>query len=757
MNEPDSDHPSNQNAGDDAPRRTGRRGDVIGTFRLSRRGFGFVEPESATVTEDLFVPEGSTGGALTGDRVRARLIYAQRRAKAGRSPFIGRIIEIVERAAHRYVGNLARRGRAWVVVVDGRKLTDPVPVRDAPSSGAHEGDKVVVELIEFATETRDAEGVIVEVLGTQGQPDVETEAVMRGHGIIEQFPENAVRQASDAVRGFRAEASERREDLTATLVCTIDPPDARDFDDAISIEKFDPPRGETVYELGVHIADVASFVEQGSALDEEAMRRGNSIYLPGRVVPMLPEVLSNGICSLQEQVERFCKTAFIQYDGDGRVLGHRFARSLIKSAKRLTYLEAQALIDGDLREARRQTRSEPKYPQPLIDMLRLMDELARLIQQRRLEQGMIVLDLPEVDLVFDDDGRVADVVEADDAFTHKIIEMFMVEANEQAAQLFDRLVAPMIRRIHADPSSGDTSTLRQYASVAGFDIPQHPNRHELQRLLDAVRGGPAQHAVHLAVLQTLSRAEYAPSTIGHFALASDHYTHFTSPIRRYPDLIVHRALDAFLDHRPAGSGGGRNRKRLAAALRDDERLPSEDELVELGRHCSQTERLAQDAERDLRQYFLCELLGHHLGEDFDGTVTGVTGSGVFVQIDRYFVDGFISIDDVTEATGTRGRWRFNRENASLVAPGSAASIRIGDRFRVRIANVHPPARQLDLVIIDMKPGEKSQKKTKKKSKKKSKKDSKNNSKKKRKQPPGARKAHATTMKIKKQKKRDRRK
>ncbi len=703
---------------------------MIGTFRLNKRGFGFVVPESPTEHGDLFVPEGNTGSALTGDLIRATVIHVRNRAGRGRSPYIGRVTDILQRADKQYVGNLTKRGQVWVVEVDGRHLPDPIVIRDPHARDARQGDKVVIELIVYPTGSASAEGVILEVLGKQGEPDVETEAVIRAYGLRDRFEPEVIESARAAAQAFDDKSiPDDREDLTGTFICTIDPPDARDYDDAISIEKFNPPDGDAVYQLGVHIADVSTFVKLGSEMDSEAAGRGNSVYLPRRVLPMLPELLSNGVCSLQEGVNRLCKSAFIRYDGDGNVVGQRFASTVIKSCKRLTYLEAQALIDDDVRTARKHTKSTPKYGQPLIHALKLMDELARIIRARRLVKGMITLDLPSAELVFDDSGRVVDAVPEDDAYTHTIIEMFMVEANEAAARLFDGLGVAMLRRIHADPPAHDLTELRRFAHVAGHTIPQRPSRHDLQSLLDAVRGTPAQHAVHLAVLQTLSRAEYAPLLIGHFALASEHYTHFTSPIRRYVDLVVHRALDAYLEQ--ASGRGGRGKKRITARMRDDLRVPDEQALAEIGRHCSQAERNAEAAERDLTNYLVLDLLGDHLGDDFDGTVTGITGSGVFVQLDRYLVDGFIRNEDLPGD----GRWRLNRNTGALVAQDSGRSITIGDRFVVRIANVDAAARRLDLVIIEKPAGRRTPKK--------------------RKQPVGARKAHQRTTKLKTKRKQNR--
>ncbi|MEX0777311.1 MAG: VacB/RNase II family 3'-5' exoribonuclease [Phycisphaeraceae bacterium] len=707
-------------------------GELIGSFRKAERGYGFIVPDSPVGHGDLFVPAPYTAGAMTGDHVRAKVVHEPRRGKdTGKSPYVGHIVEIIQRADRKYVGNLRKLGSQWVVEVDGKALRDPVIVRDPHAKNAKSGDKVVVELIEYPKEDKPAQGVITEVLGEQGEPDVETLAVMRAHGLREGFPSEVVENARAAVLGFDdAAVPADREDLTGQFILTIDPPDAKDYDDAISIRRLER-EGDAVYELGVHIADVAYFVRPGSPLDTEGYTRGNSTYLPRRVVPMLPEVLSNGVCSLQEGVNRFTLSAFMRYDAQGNVQDQRISRSVIRSAKRLTYIEAQLLIDDNLREAIKHTKSEPKYPRQTIPTLKLMDELAKLIRTRRLKQGMVVLGLPKVELVFDDSGRVIDAMPEDDSFTHTIIEMFMVEANEAAARLFDGLSIPMIRRIHPDPPSFDIDELRSFCRVAGFNIPEKPSRQELQQLLDSVRGKPAQHAVHLAVLQTLSRAVYSPELVGHYALASEHYTHFTSPIRRYPDLVVHRGLAAFLDAK-ADSG---NRRKLAQAMRDDPRVPSEEKLFEIGKHTSTTERNSAAAEGNLRTYLVLDLLRQHLGDDYDGTVTGVSNDGAYVQIDRYLIDGFVRTSDLPGQPGDV--WRLNRTTGALVAQRSGKTMQIGDRYTVRIAKVNPERRHMELVIVS-RVGVEPQPRQ-------------------RKQSAGARKAHQETLRLKQQRRAERRK
>ena len=672
--------------------------EMVGVFRAHEKGFGFLQPDQLTQHGDLFIPPGATRDAMNGDRVRAKVIHEKRRAGTGKSPFVGRIIEVLQRSDQQYVGTLLKRGKLHVVQVDGRLMSEPVIIRDPTVKNARVGDKVVIEIVEYPRDRNDiAEGVITEVLGPGGEPEIETRSVIRAFGLAEKFPQEVLAEARSVSQAFDPDIiPDDREDLTDVLTITIDPPTAKDYDDAISIRPCKHGKEDAI-ELGVHIADVAYFVKPGSSLDKEAYDRGNSTYLPRLVVPMLPEVLSNGVCSLQEGVNRYAKSCFIKYDQDGKVLSERFARSVIQSNRRLTYLEAQALIDGNLREARKHAKTDPKYPKPVVAAILQMNDLAKRIRERRLEQGMIVLGLPEVELIFDDSGRVVDAEPEDDAFTHTLIEMFMVEANEAAARLFDSADVPMIRRIHPDPDAHGIDDLRMFARVAGYNIPARPSRKQLQTLLQAVQGKTAQRSVNMAVLRTLSKAEYSPMLIGHFALASEHYTHFTSPIRRYPDLVVHRGIDAYLKTAASITGKRPTNRKIGNRLMDDALVPDEMALRELGRHCSATERNSESAERELRNYLVLELLADHIGEDYDGTVTGVTGNGVYIQIDKYLVDGFVRSNDLPG--GANDRWQLNPKTGALVAQRSGHAVTIGNTFTVRVASVDLGRRVMELVVL----------------------------------------------------------
>lgn len=706
-------------------------GEIEGTFKKNPKGFGFVRTDDPLHEGDLFIPAEMTGDALTGDRVRVRVRRDRRRGggggfgAGGRSPYVGEIIEVISRKRSQFTGELKKQGGQWVVMPDGRELHEPVIVRDAEAKNAKPGDKVVIELMEYPTTgpfgtQMLGEGVIVRVLGEAGRPDVETQAVIAAFNLPGEFPEECIQQAREAAARFDMEVRQvleatpdadghkripahelARLDLTNEFILTIDPPDAKDYDDAISIR-----RTERGWDLGIHIADVAHFIPPGSPLDVEAKERGNSVYLPRLVIPMLPEILSNGICSLQEGVHRFCKSSFMSYDRDGNILREGVASTIIKSSKRLTYLEAQALIDGDLKEAERHARTPPNYTDELIETLREMNALAKRIEERRHRQGMISLELPDVVLIFDDEGRVIDAEREDDAYTHKLIEMFMVEANEVLARLFEKVDVPLLRRVHPEPTPGDVNELRRAAKVAGYTIPPNPTREQLQALLDATRGTAAARAVHMAVLRTLTRAEYSPALIGHFALASEAYAHFTSPIRRYADLTVHRALAEYLRLTDNGRRRPRSEKELrdlGKALRESPACPDEATLVQIGRHITVTEENAEEAEQQLRQYLVLELLSKHIGESFRGVVTGVSARGVFVQLDKFLADGLIKVADLPGDVTRDNRpplWRIDQRTGALVDQHSGRSFNMGDTVTVRIAQVDLARRQMDLVLDD---------------------------------------------------------
>ena len=640
-------------------------GKVFGKFRANPRGFGFVVPDSPHVRGDLYVPEGHTKGALTGDTVRATV--RKRGKRGGRMLYEGRIIEIVARGDSRFVGELQRGMGQWFVRPDGHTFHAPIFVGDVGAKRAKAGDQVVVEITEYPSPGRDARGVIIEVLGKRGAPGVDLLSIIRQYGFRTEFPEEARAEAHRTTADYDPDAVVMdREDFRDLMVITIDPETARDFDDAISLA----PRDDGHLELGVHIADVAHFVTPGSALDKEARARSNSVYFPNHVIPMLPEALSNALCSLQEGQPRLTKSAFITYDAKGNVVSERFANGVIHSAKRLTYEQATAILEG-------RTRG---YGKKVVALLRDMERLAKVIQKRRIRDGMLVLELPEVEVVLDDAGQVVGVEPEDTSFSHTLIEMFMVEANEAVARLLAELGVPNLRRIHPQPEEEALESLGRFLNALGLKAPKSMDHRSLQKLLRSVAGRPVQFAANLAVLRSMQKAVYSPKPVGHFALASEDYVHFTSPIRRYPDLTIHRLLDAYLQ--------GTLRKR-----RGRQGWPTRAALEALGDLCSTNERLAEDAERELKLIYMLRLLHQRLGDTFEGIVTGVTNFGMFVQLPEYLVEGLLRFTDLPEDW-----WEVEANAGCVVGERTGHRITIGDRLTVAVASVDIASRQVDLAL-----------------------------------------------------------
>jgi ribonuclease R len=645
-------------------------GVVVGHFRANPRGFGFVIPDSPTSHGDLFIPRGGAGGAVTGDTVAARV--RRRGSRQGKRIYEGRIVQIIERGQSQFVGELCHELARWFVRPDGNTLHVPIFISDPKAKGAKAGDQVVVEIVQYPDRRSDARGVIVEVLGKRGDLGVDTLSIIHQYQMPTEFPGAVLLAARSAANAYDPEtAAADRLDLGRRTIITIDPDDARDFDDAISVTKT-----KDGTELGVHIADVSHFVKPDDELDVEARERGNSIYFPRHVIPMLPEVLSNELCSLQEGQPRLTKSVFITYDAKGQRLSSRFANTVIRSAKRLTYREATGILDG----------KADGYPTKVVSLLRKMRTLARTIQKRRLRDGMLVLDIPEVELRFDDDGAVSGVEPADTSFSHTIIEMFMVEANEAVAELLADLNVPCLRRIHPPPDEAAAEGLSRFLGALGLGPIKSMRRAALQTILKQVQGRPDSFAVNMAILRSMQPAEYGPQIEEHFALASEHYAHFTSPIRRYPDLTVHRLLDQHLQ------GKLKKKRRRPAGV------PNLADCEELGTHCSNRERRAEAAERELRLVHILRLLERELGAEYSGVVTGVANFGLFVQLDAYLIDGLLRFEDLADDW-----WEVDTAAGCVIGQRTGQRIKIGDRMKVISSAVDLAARELDLTPAEPKP------------------------------------------------------
>ena len=640
---------------------------VTGVFQRKEGGFGFVRPSvkagNEAFQQDIYIAPENAGDAASGDVVLVKL--RKRRGRRGRPE--GVILDVIQRETHRFVGTYFESAGLGMVQVDGGIFSQPIVVGDPGAKGARPNDKVVFEMVRFPTAYHGGEGVIVEVLGQRGEPGVDTLSIIHEFGLPDEFPEDVVQASREVAEQFDENDLSGRVDLTDTTVITIDPVDARDFDDAISLERLD--NGHWL--LGVHIADVAHFVTPGSPLDREAHDRATSVYLPDRVLPMLPEIISNSLASLQPDRVRYTKTAFLEFTPEGVRVDVKLHRAAIRSNRRFTYEE----VDDYL--AHRQKWKKRLDPD-VHALLGRMHELAMILRRRRFQRGALELSMREVKVDLDENGQVCGAHVVENTESHQIIEEFMLAANEAVATTLVEAGFDILRRIHEPPDPRKLQALTEFVTELGFKVGNLQDRFELQRLLKEVHGKPEEHAVNYAVLRSLQRAVYSPVEEGHYALASDCYCHFTSPIRRYPDLTIHRAVDALL------SG-----KRPALTF---------DDLVPLGEHCSQREQRAESAERELTKVKLLSYLSTRIGEEMDAIITGVVDFGLFAMGIDMPAEGLIHVESLTD-----DYYRYDRAAHTLTGYRSGNVYRLGDRVRVVVARVDLDRRELDFRIVEKAP------------------------------------------------------
>ncbi|MCA8986121.1 MAG: ribonuclease R [Planctomycetaceae bacterium] len=637
-----------------------------GILRKVSTGNGYVilqEPKPAHLTEDLFIDRRDLGDAQTGDEVAVVLL--KRRRSNGQQ--CGRIIEVIQRATNRFVGTYFEEDGQGYVFVDGKNYEEAIWVGDPGAKGARLDDKVVIEMIRFPTQYAVGEAVLIEVLGARGQAGVDTLSIIHEYGLPTEFSLEAVQQAAHLMEKFDEKNLEGRMDLTHDPIVTIDPATARDFDDAISLTETENGH----FHLGVHIADVSHFVQPNTPLDRDAYIRGTSVYLPTRVIPMLPEVLSNGLASLQEGRVRFVKSVFIEFNPEGIPVDVRFANSAIKVRKRFSY---EQVMDFLLHP-----ENHPELEVAVSTLLLRMQKLARILRSRRFSRGALELSMPEIVLQFNAEGRVAGAEEAVNDESHQIIEEFMLAANIAVATELNARGVQFLRRIHPPPSPEKVQAFQKFIESLGLELPQAQSRESLQELLDQTAGTPLQRSVHFSFLRSLQQAEYSPEEMGHYALAADDYCHFTSPIRRYPDLTIHRIIDRLI-LRGEKYGG-----------------ESYEHLMKAGLHCSETERRAERAERELKRLKLLEYMEQFIGKEFDAVVTGVEKFGLFCQCLQVPAEGMIHISDLSDLD----QFYYDRDARCLVGKGTNLRLRLGLLVRIRIVHVDLDRRELDMKLVKL--------------------------------------------------------
>jgi ribonuclease R len=653
-----------------------RAGRTVGVFQRTSKGFGFVRPHGATAEDrketDIYIPAKRASDASTGDTVVVQIL----KRRPGEPGLRGEIVEILQRETHQFVGTYFESGGSGYVQVDGTLFAQPICVGDPGAKNAQTDDKVVFDMVRFPSPYHNGEGVITEVLGPRGKPGVDTLSILREFDLPEAFPEDALEEARLEGDKFDESIPAGRLDLTGETIITIDPEDARDFDDAISLKRLN----NGGWLLGVHIADVTHFVRPDTALDREARGRATSIYLPDRVIPMLPETISNSLASLQPQKVRYTKSAIMEFTEEGIRTSTELHTSAIKSSKRLTYEQ----VDGFLTEPEAWRK---KMGAKVFELLGRMRELARILRGRRMRNGSLELTMPEVKIDLDKNGHVSGAHVVENTESHQIIEEFMLSANEAVAETLRDKEIKFLRRIHQSPSPRKLKALTEFVKELGYDVTSLESRFELQKLLKMSVGRPDQHAVNFATLRSLQRAIYSPMEEGHYALASDCYCHFTSPIRRYPDLTVHRLIELLLT-----KGKPRN---------------DVDELVVLGRHCSDREQRAEAAERELTKLKLLNYLSEHIGLEMEAVITGVENFGIFVQGIELPAEGLVRVDSLTDDF-----YRYDRAGHTLTGNRAGNAYRLGDLLKVVVARVDMERRELDFRLVERKKSTKATKITK---------------------------------------------
>ncbi|HTO87649.1 MAG TPA: ribonuclease R [Thermoanaerobaculia bacterium] len=647
---------------------------VAGRITVRPEGFGFVLIEGG---EDLFVPRSAMHGAMDGDTVLAREERSRARGRGADSGKIsGSVVKVLERARERVVGRFETAEGKRVVLPYDPRIDAVVRIGEGKTHGAREGEIVEARLTAFPDARRIAHGVVEERIGFLGEPGVDIEIVLRSHNLPHRFPKPVVAESETFPEEVREEDLLGRRDFRDRRVVTIDGETAKDFDDAVEVEK----TGDG-YRLGVHIADVSHYVEEGTSLDDEARSRGTSVYFPGRVLPMLPERLSNGLCSLNPRVDRLVLSAILELDRHGRVLKAEFAKGVIRSAHRMTYTEVARLLESPPSSA-----DELRYG-ALLEDFRVMAELAAHLRRRREARGSIDFDLPDADVVLDDEGLVVGIVPESRNVAHKLIEEFMLAANEAVAKhlLFAR--QPAVYRVHDRPDPDRLVDLREVLQSFGYelkgDLEEVPPS-AFQTILNAIAGRPEERLLRDLLLRAQRKALYSEECRGHYALAAPYYCHFTSPIRRYPDLIVHRQLTRLLrEGRPVPAGDVEDANRR---------------LAEVASLCSQRERRAEQAERESLLWKKIVFMKDKVGREFDAFITGVAAFGVFVTLKDFFVEGLVPVSALGEDF-----FVYEEKHHRLRGRSGGKVYRLGDSLRVELKAIDEVRRRLDFRLAHAAP------------------------------------------------------
>ena len=641
-----------------------KMGLFVGKFVAHRKGYGFVESDEE-FTQDLFIPKDDINGALHNDRVMAEIVTPATEDKRAE----GKVIKIIKREVTRVVGLFQENKSFGFVVPDDKKFNQDIFIPKRGFNGAKNDDKVVCEITLWPQENRKPEGKIIEVLGKKGERGVEIDSIIRAHGLPEEFPKKVIDEANYVSSQDLEDEIARRLDLRHLDIFTIDGEDAKDLDDAISIEVL--PNGN--YKLGVHIADVTHYVREKSKLDKEALKRATSVYLVDKVIPMLPKQLSNGVCSLNPFEDKLTLSCIMEIDENGKVVNSEIAETVINSKARMTYTEVSDILEKD-DEKLKQTFAKQ------VEDFKNAEKLARILMKRRERRGAIDFDFPEAKIILNREGKVVDIKCYERRISNKMIEEFMLVANETVAEHFYWLQLPFVYRIHETPSAEKMEDLNKFIATFGYHIKGdledvHPK--EIQSLVEKIKGTKEEESISTIALRSMKQAKYSPQCIGHFGLAAKYYCHFTSPIRRYPDLQIHRIIKEQLNNKL-------NNKR-------QEQLSH---IVEYAStQSSERERAAELAERDVHDFYKACYMADKVGQEFDGVVSSVTSFGMFVELENT-VEGLIRLANMRD-----DYYIYNQETYTIMGERSHKTFKIGDTVRIKVDNVNVDFREIDFVLI----------------------------------------------------------
>ncbi len=635
-----------------------------GIFSGHPRGFGFVTVEG--MEQDIFIPAEKTAGAMHGDKVQ--LVVEEAQAKGKRQE--GAVVKILQRANENIIGYYQKNKNFGFVLPDNQKLTQDVFIPQGKDMGAVTGHKVVAKITDFGGPKKKPEGVVTEIIGHVNDPGTDILSIIKAYGLPEEFPPQVMRQASLMPEQVDERETAGRLDLRHLPTVTIDGEDAKDLDDAITISR----ENEDHYTLGVHIADVTHYVREGSPLDEEALKRGTSVYLVDRVIPMLPHRLSNGICSLNAGTDRLALSCIMEIDGRGTVLGHQIAETVIRVDRRMTYTAVNAIVtDRD--------HDTMKEYEEFVPMFDLMKELADILRARRRQRGSIDFDFPESKIVLDDRGKPLEIKPYERNAATRIIEDFMLMANETIAENYFWQEMPFVYRTHDYPDPEKMKKLGTFINNFGYTIRTqngevHPK--EIQKLLDRIEGTPEEALISRLTLRSMRQAKYGTICTGHYGLAANYYTHFTSPIRRYPDLQIHRIIKENLRD-------GLGEKRIAHY---DKILP------QVAIQCSTMERRADEAERETDKLKKCEYMSRRIGEIYEGAISGVTTWGLYVELPNT-VEGLVRVSEL------KGDYFiFDEEHMEMVGETTNIRYKLGQKVRIMVAGTDKMTRTIDFVLCE---------------------------------------------------------